>query len=110
MNVADDLKEIFDKMPEAFVPEKAAGINATIQLDLSGDDGGSWLLKIANGQISAEEGASDSADLTLGMDASDYVALSRGEANPMGLFMGGKIQLQGDMSLAMKFQEMFDVG
>jgi len=107
MSVSDDLQEIFSKMPEAFVPEKAEGINAVIQLDLSGDGGGSWLLKIANGQISTEQGQADSADLTLGMDANDYIALTQGEANPMNLFMAGKIKLQGDMGLAMKFQEMF---
>jgi putative sterol carrier protein len=44
------------------------------------------------------------------MEARDYVALTRGEANPMNLFMSGKIKLQGDMTLAMKFQEMFDMG
>ena len=42
------------------------------------------------------------------MEASDYVALSLGEANPMGLFMAGKIEVQGDVMLAMKFQELFD--
>ena len=42
------------------------------------------------------------------MAASDYVALSLGEANAMGLFMAGKIKVKGDVMLAMKFQEMFD--
>lgn len=108
MSIADDLQQIFNKMPQAFVPEKAAGVNAIIQLDLSGDGGGSWQLKIANGQISTHTGQAVAPDLTLGMEAKDYVALTRGEANPVGLFMAGKIKLQGDMTLAMKFQEMFD--
>ncbi len=107
MSVSDELKEIFDKMPEAFSPEKADGVKATIQLDLSGDGSGSWLIKVENGQIATEQGQADSADLTLGMEASDYIALTKGEANPMNLFMAGKINLQGDMGLAMKFQEMF---
>lgn len=108
MTTTEDLQEIFEKMPQAFVPEKAAGVNATIQLNLNGDDGGNWLLKIADGEIAAEEGEADSPDLTLDMDADDYVALTRGEANPMTLFMAGRIKLQGDVTLAMKFQEMFD--
>ena len=108
MSVADDLQKIFNKMPEVFVPEKAAGVKATIQLELSGEGGGNWLLKIANGQISANQGQADSPDLSLSMAASDYIALTQGEANPMGLFMAGKIKLQGDMTLAMKFQDMFD--
>lgn len=110
MSVADDLNEIFGKMPGAFRPEKATDVNAVIQLNLSGDGGGTWQIKIANGQLSAGEGEAASPDLTLSMAASDYVALSRGEANPMNLFMTGKIKLQGDMTLAMKFQEMFDMG
>ena len=110
MSVADDVQEIFDKMPQAFQADKAAGVNATVQLNLNGDGGGDWKVEIANGQISAEQGNAASPDLTLAMDASDYVALTRGEANAMGLFMAGKIQLQGDMTLAMKFQEMFSTG
>ena len=110
MSVADDVQEIFDKMPQAFQADKAADVNATVQLNLNGDGGGDWKVEIANGQISTEQGTAASPDLTLAMDASDYVALTRGEANAMGLFMAGKIQLQGDMTLAMKFQEMFSMG
>jgi hypothetical protein len=42
MSVADDVKEIFDEMPGAFLPEKAAGMNKTIQIDLNGEGGGQW--------------------------------------------------------------------
>jgi len=108
MSVADDLKTIFDKMPQAFVPEKASNLNAIIQLNLSGDDGGQWQLKISGGQVNIVAGEAAAPDLTLGMPASDYVALTKGEANPMNLFMAGKIQVAGNMTLAMKFQELFD--
>lgn len=109
-NVADDIREVFQKMPEAFRPEKAANTKAIIQLDLTGDGGGQWSVKIADGQISVDEGQAHDPNLTLSMAASDYLALTRGEANPMNLFMAGKIKLQGDMGLAMKFQDMFDRG
>jgi putative sterol carrier protein len=108
MSVADEVKEIFNKMPEAFIAEKAAGIKATIQIELSGDGGGSWALSIIDGQILVKEDKAISPDLTLSMDAADYLALSRGEANPMALFQAGKIKLQGNMTLALKFQEMFN--
>ena len=108
MTVADDIQEILSKMPEAFVPEKAANINAVIQLDLTGEGGGQWAFKIAEGALSVEAGPAVSPNLSLSMAASDYVALTMGEANAMGLFMAGKIKVQGDVMLAMKFQEMFD--
>jgi putative sterol carrier protein len=108
MSVTDDINEIFEKMPQAFVPEKAANLNATIQLELTGEGAGDWVVKIANGAIAATPGRASAPNLTLKMAANDYVALSKGEANPVSLFMGGKIKLQGDMTLAMKFPEMFD--
>jgi putative sterol carrier protein len=48
--------------------------------------------------------------MTLQMEASDYVALAQGRANPMELFAAGKVKLQGDMGLALKFQQMFSRG
>jgi putative sterol carrier protein len=36
------------------------------------------------------------------------VAITRGELNPVSAFMAKKITLQGNMTLAMKFPEMFD--
>ncbi len=107
MSVADDIQEIIEKMPEAFLPDKAADLDAVIQLDLTGDGGGQWAIKIANGGVSIAEGSADQTNLTISMAASDYVTLSHGEANPMNLFMAGKIKLQGDVGLAMKFPEMF---
>lgn len=108
MSVADDIQEILSKMPQAFVPEKAANLDSTIQLDLTGDGGGQWAIKIAKGDIAIAEGPADPADLTLTMPAEDYVALSLGEVNPVSLFMSGKIKVQGDLTLALRFQELFD--
>jgi putative sterol carrier protein len=108
MSTSDDLKEIFEKMPAAFLAEKAANTKATIQLELTGEGGGDWFIKIVNGAMTVNEGQTETPNLTLTMAANDYVALSRGEANPMTLFMAGKVKLQGDMTLAMKFPEMFD--
>ena len=51
MAVAEDVREILRRMPEAFVPEKAAGLDALIQLNLTGEGGGEWQIKVANGQM-----------------------------------------------------------
>ncbi len=108
MSVANDVREILNKMPEAFVADKAGAMKAAIQLDLTGEGGGQWTVKITDGAIAIEEGPAIAPNLSLGMAASDYVALSLGQVNPMSLFMAGKIRVQGDVMLAMKFQELFD--
>ncbi|MCK6623959.1 MAG: SCP2 sterol-binding domain-containing protein [Anaerolineae bacterium] len=108
MSVADDIQLIIQKMPGAFLPEKADGLDTSIQLELTGDGGGDWVIKIANRTVTVKPGRSDAPNLTLTMAASDYVAISYGEANPVNLFMAGKIKLQGDMTLALKFPELFN--
>lgn len=107
MSLADEVKKIFNKMPEAVVPEKVNGVNATIQLQLTGEGGGDWLIQLVNGTAAVVQGQAQTPDLTLTMETSDYVALAHGQINPVNLFMAGKIKLQGDMGLAMKFPEMF---
>lgn len=101
-------KELVEKMPGVFKADKAGDLNATIQLDLAGDGGGIWAVRIANGSCDLVEGGVDSPTMTISMDAADFVAMQRGELQPMAAFMQGKIKLQGDMGLAMKFQELFN--
>ena len=36
------VKETFELMPGRFRPEKAAGVNAVIQYEITGEGGGTW--------------------------------------------------------------------
>jgi putative sterol carrier protein len=108
MSISTEVKEIFAQMPGAFLPEKAAGLNKTIVIDLNGEGGGQWTIKLADGNISIDEGEDASPHLALRMAATDFVDLIHGRANPMNLFMAGKVRVEGDVTLAMKFQDLFD--
>ncbi|MEL6988483.1 MAG: SCP2 sterol-binding domain-containing protein, partial [Bacteroidota bacterium] len=37
----------------------------------------------------------------------DFLALTRGDLNPMNAVMSGKVKIKGDMSVAMKLQSLF---
>ena len=101
--------EAFDQMAGSFDPAKAAGVNAIIQMELTGDGGGVWAIKIADGGLDVVEGGVDAPTTTLTMSADDFVGLVNGQVNAMAAFMQGKIKLQGDMGLAMKFQSIFGI-
>jgi putative sterol carrier protein len=99
--------QVFEQMPEHFVPEKAGDTNATIAFDLSGEHGGKWYVKIADGKAEAGKGEVENPKLTLSADSSDYVKIALGQLDPTAAFMSGKLKIKGDMGLAMKFSSMF---
>jgi putative sterol carrier protein len=94
-------------MPSHFVPDNAAGLNAVLQLDISGNGGGQWHMVVADKQLTIREGVAPNPNMTLKMDSVDYLAMINGEANPMQMFMAGKVRVGGDISLALKLQSMF---
>ena len=55
-------------------------------------------------QVSSNNG---DADCTVNLTMDDFQALVNGELNPMSAFMSGKLKIDGDMSVAMKLQNLF---
>jgi putative sterol carrier protein len=100
-------QEAFSRIEENFDAGKAAGVTGSVLMDLTGEGGGQWTIEIADGAFELIEGAIESPTTTLTMSAEDYVGLANGTVNAMAAFMQGKIKLQGDMGLAMKFQSIF---
>ena len=85
-------------------PSRLEGLDVVVLLDLSGEGGGRWTLTVADRAIQIDEGETASPDLTLSMDARDFVAMYAGELGAMAAFMQGKLRIDGDMSLAMRLQ------
>ncbi len=101
------VKETFDAMAGRFRADKAAGVNATIQYDISGDQGGTWHTVIKDGACTVNPGAAANPNLTLGMSAQDWLDMVAGKLSGQMAFMSGKLKLKGDMGLAMKVGGLF---
>lgn len=101
------INEIFERMPQAFKADKAGDFDATVQFDLSGDDGGAWHVVIADGNAAVEEGSADDPSAVIRMDASDFADMMTGKLDPMNAFMTGKVKVEGDLNTVMKFQTLF---
>ena len=103
------VRESFEAMPSRFRADKAAGTNATIQYDISGDGGGTWNAVIKDGACTVTQGAAASPNLTLMISAQDWVDMLSGKQSGQMLFMSGKLKVKGDMGLAMKLGSMFSM-
>ena len=99
--------DIFKEMPNQVDANAAKGVNATIQFNLSGDNGGQWYVTIKDGTATVSEGTAPSANMTMTMAAQDYVDMTTGKLNGQMAFMSGKLKISGDMGLAMKMQNLF---
>ncbi|MCI0547961.1 MAG: SCP2 sterol-binding domain-containing protein [Candidatus Rokubacteria bacterium] len=103
------VKETFEAMPSKFRSDKASGVNATIQYEISGDQGGAWHAVIKDGACKVSEGTAPTPNLTLAMSAQDWLDMIGGKLSGQMAFMSGKLKLKGDMGLAMKISSMFQV-
>ena len=101
------IETLMSKMPEAFLPEKAAGLDATIQFKFTGAEPGDWYATIKDGKVAVSKGVFAAPKMTLTADSADYVKIFTGEIDGMQAFMQGKLKLAGDLNLAMKLTQMF---
>jgi putative sterol carrier protein len=100
-------KQLIDQLVANFPPEKAAGLDAEIQVTLTGEGGGDWIMKIADGKITGAEGKASAPRLTVTTSLADIVAITEGKLDAMAAFMQGKVKLDGDVGLAMRMVSLF---
>ncbi len=103
------IQSIMDRLCGAFVPERAEGVDETIQFQLNGEQGGEWAVSIQNQTCSVEQGTIPNPSLRFIAEAQDALDILAGKMDPMRAFMRGKLRLEGDMGLAMKMTKLFDV-
>ena len=103
------VKETFDAMAGKFRADKATGVNATIQYEITGDQGGNWNAVIKDGHCAVNAGVANSPTLTLTMASQDWLDMVGGKLSGQMAFMSGKLKLKGDMGLAMKIGSIFQV-
>jgi putative sterol carrier protein len=101
------VSDFITRLSTAFVPEKAAGIDATIQLKLTGAQSGEYYLTIKDSQCTVNQGMANSARLTASADSGDLMKIFSGQMDGMQAYMQGKIRIAGDMSLALKLLQLF---
>ncbi|HEX8994779.1 MAG TPA: SCP2 sterol-binding domain-containing protein [Ktedonobacterales bacterium] len=102
-----NIPESFAGLQAAFLPERAATVNKTIQFNFTGAEESVWHMVIANGVMSYGQGAPENPNATATVDAEDWLRLLRGELNPMSAVISGKLKIKGDAMLLAQFQTWF---
>ena len=103
---AETPKEFLEKMlPVRFKPDKALGIDVVAQLNLTGANGGDWVVAIKDQKLKVNEGTAPCPTLTLKMEEKDFLNIVNGKTSTEKAFFSGKISFKGNLSLALKLKD-----
>src|ERR1051325_3382896 len=98
-------EHIFAGMPYVFRPERAPGLNATYFFDISGENGGTWTVRIADGVCVVTQGRPDRFDAMIACNAGTFLELGFATVRPGEAFVDGTLTVAGDLALAMRFSK-----
>ena len=102
-----NLKEYFETLPQRFEPSSAKGLHAIYQYEISGEGGGVYHVKVADGTMDIVEGYCDSPSGTLKLSAQDFVDLANGKASGAMLYIKGRLKATGNIMLVQRMQAIF---
>jgi putative sterol carrier protein len=100
-------QEVFDGMRKSFQPEKAKGVHARYQWELSGPNGGEWWIEVNDGTFRMGRGKIDNPSVTFIASDKTWVALSNGTLGGKWAFFTGRLKIRGSQSVARKLDEIF---
>ena len=100
-------QQVFDGMRQSFQAQKAKGVHARYQWELSGPNGGQWWIDVNDGTYKMGKGKIDNPSVTFVTSDKDWVALSNGTLGGKWAYFTGRLKIRGSQSVARKLDEIF---
>ena len=100
-------QQALDKRQDAFQADKAKGVHASYQWELSGPNRGEWWLSVNDGAYKMGRGKIDNPNVTFAASDEDWVAMSNKTLKVPWAYLTGRLKIQGSLSLAKKLDEIF---
>ena len=101
-------QDVFDGMRESFRAEKAKGVHARYQFELSGPNGGEWWIDVHDGKFKMGKGKIENPSVIFIATDKDWVALSNGKLAGFWAYLTGRLKIHGDQALSRKMDEIFN--
>ena len=105
--VPQTIQALFASLPSYFNAEAVPGLSATYQFNLSGAQGGTYHMIVQAQACSVHEGRHQAPDVVLSMTAEDCLLIMSGKLNGVTAALSGRVQLDGDLGLAMHLKSLF---
>ena len=100
-------QQALDKRQDAFQGDKAKGVYASYQWQLSGPNGGDWWLIVNDGTYQMGRGKIPNPNVTFVASDEDWVAMSNKTLNVSLAFLTGRLKIQGSHRLVKELDKIF---
>ena len=101
------IQDVLRSLPGKLDTKAAEDLNAVYQFDLQGDQGGQYHLLVQNGTCVVKDGVHTDPHVTLSMTGEDCIKVLNGQLSGMAMAMSGRLQVTGDIGLAMQLKSLF---
>jgi 3-hydroxy-3-methylglutaryl CoA synthase/NAD(P)-dependent dehydrogenase (short-subunit alcohol dehydrogenase family)/putative sterol carrier protein len=101
------VRAVFERITEAFQPDKAAGVDVVFQFNITGAGGGEWNVVVKDGICESGQGAHAKPTTTIIMSDEDFLSLIQGKLNAMAAYTSGRLKIQGDLMKSQLINKLF---
>ena len=100
-------QQALDKRQDAFQADKAKGVHASYQWELTGPNGGDWRLIVNDGTYAMGRGKIHNPNVTFVASDEDWVAMSNKTLNVPLAYLTGRLKIQGSHRLVKELDKIF---
>ena len=100
-------QQALDKRQDAFQADKAKGVHASYQWELTGANGGDWWLIVNDGAYKTGRGKIHNPNVTFVATDEDWVAMSNKTLNVSLAYLTGRLKIQGSHGLVKELDKIF---
>jgi predicted lipid carrier protein YhbT len=101
------MDEAVDWLRKQFQSSAAEGLEAVFEYVVSGDSGGVLHFRVDDGMLDVRRGPGKLPDVRFRVSDEDCWAVFAGNENADLLYLGGRLEIEGSLSLALKLRSLF---
>jgi putative sterol carrier protein len=100
-------REFFEKtLPSKFDADKAANIEAIVQMNIMGPAGGNWTVTVRDRKMTVKEEIYPSPTITIKLADSDFLDIVNGKQSGIIALMRGRLEVKGNIAVGMKLMDI----
>lgn len=79
-----------------------------VEVEITGEGEGVFYIEAKDGKINVEPYNYNDRDVRLTARADNFIAIAKGELDPVKAFLTGKLKIDGSMDKALEFQKVIE--